>query len=119
MSHSSDKSLTYTLVYQAKEYSFQIDRQGHGRCICRGDVLAHLKCEGNLALKYLLGDERARKRIDQLEGEFSIDVTLPDDLTHMLWHGWDTAGEATNETRAVEAEIDRLLGNLIEAMPTR
>ncbi len=46
--------------------------------------------------------------------EFSFDVVLPEGVTQMMWHGWDHAGVATDETRAFEAEIDRLLGEVIE-----
>ncbi len=111
--HSRDKSMTYTLVHRGEEFTFAIDRHGNGRCICRGNVRGHLKREGNLDLKDLLGDKRARKRIDQLEEEFSFDVVLSESLSLLLWRMYHTADEATVETRAFEREIDRMLGEII------
>jgi hypothetical protein len=111
-----DKSMTYTLTYEGKEYTFQIDCQGNGRCICKGDVRGQLKREGkNLEIRgKLLGDKKALKRIDHLVNEFSVDVSLPFGLAQMIWRGWDAAGEATDATRAAEKEMDRLLIEVIE-----
>lgn len=80
--------MTYTLVHKGKEYTFAIDRQGKGQCIYKGD---------------------ARSPVERS----SVDVVLHYGLAQMMWRGWETAGEATDETREFEKDIDRHLGDVI------
>jgi hypothetical protein len=116
MSQANDKSMSYTLVYQGEEYTFQIDRKGEGRCVCRGKLLGQIQKEDPYLLTKgkLLGNKRAMARIAQLEKEFSFDVRLPFGLTQMLWRGWDTAGAATDQTKAFEELVDRMLIDVIQ-----
>ncbi len=108
---------TYPVLYRGKEYILSIDRSGHGFCLCRTDAMAVAKNEDELiALKCLLGDEKAFHRMLIIDEEFSVDVQLSKNVSRLIWAGWDEldtddedAGRLTPELLERERKIDRAL----------
>ncbi len=116
--YSPDKTMNYPLMHKGKKYSFVIDRQGKGRCICKSDVLRHLGMDTEFQA-VLFGGKWGRKRLNQLEDEFSFDVALPEWLKMLLWGlwlwgMWLTEDDYIEKTREIEAKVDRWLGEVIE-----
>jgi hypothetical protein len=113
---------TYPVFYRGKEYIFSIDRSGLGFCVCGTDAMTTAQNEDELiALKCLLGDEKAFHRMLSIDEEFSVDVQLSENVTRLVWAGWDElddddvdAGRLTPELIERERKIDHALRPILK-----
>jgi hypothetical protein len=109
-----DSYVEYAVMFDDKEYVFTVDRAGKGFCLSTNDALdAVLQEDDNLQMRAFLGDRKARKRLAELDDQFTVAVKIPKRLANMLWHESkqfdpddEDSYELTPECRAREDAID-------------
>ena len=103
--NTDGETANYSVYYLDKEFIFEIDRAGKGKCHCRSDAWKNLQREDvNIVVRALFQDQKAQNRIADLEGEFSFDVELDNQLTKEIWAGWDRVDLKRPETQVATSE---------------